>query len=200
LLKWKVIRSSATSVVLDIDWVPVVLPPQGQIPHRMYEIGEDVFVYLKQIAKGQGWVVLDITQSSEEYIWAIIKKIVPELEDGYITIKKIVRMPGKKTKVVVQSNDENIDPIWVLVGQGWDRINIVLSLLEWEKIDYIEHSDNIEDLLRDCLKPAEVRHISIEWNTAKIEVPEHHKALAIGKWASNIKLASLIVWLRIEII
>lgn len=200
LLKWKVIRVSPTTVVLDIDWVPVVLPPQWQIPHRVYEMWEDVFVFLKQIAKWQWWVVLDITQSSEEYIWAILKKIVPEIEDNIIHIDKIVRIAWKKTKVLVSTTDTNVDPIWVMVWQGWDRINIILSLLEWEKIDYVENSDNLEELLRDCLKPAEVTHVVITNTTATVTVPERHKALAIGKWASNIKLAWQITWLRIEIV
>lgn len=145
-------------------------------------------------------MVLDITQASEDYIEAIIKKIVPELEEDIISIKRIVRIAGKKTKVVVQSHDENVDPIGVLVGQGGDRINIVLSLLDGEKIDYIEHTDDREELLKSCLKPAEIHGIEINGNKAKVNVPDKYKALAIGKGASNIKLAGMITGLHIEIV
>lgn len=138
LLKARVIRVHADTVVLDIEGTAVVLTPEGQVPHRVYEPGEEIFVLLKQIGKGQGGIVLDITQSSPDYVEAILKKIVPELEEGLVKIEKIARIPGKKTKILVSSDDERIDPVGVMVGSGGDRINTVLSLLDGEKIDYIE--------------------------------------------------------------
>lgn len=147
LLKAQVIKVHEDTVVLDIDSVPVVLPRQGQIPQRVYEVGEELFVYLKQIGKGKGGVVLDITQSSEDYIEAILKRIIPEIDEGSVVIEKIARIPGKRTKVVVRSTEPDLDPIGVLIGEHGDRINIVLSLLDGEKIDYIEHSDDPEELL-----------------------------------------------------
>jgi N utilization substance protein A len=116
LLKARVIRVHADSVILDIEGTAVVLQPDGQIPNRMYEPGEEIFVLLKQISKDQGSIVLEITQSTTEYIEAILRKIVPELEEGIIVINKIVRIPGKRTKIVVSSNEEKIDPVGVMVG------------------------------------------------------------------------------------
>ena len=201
LLKARVIKVHGESVVLDIEWTPVVLPSDGQIPHRMYELGEEIFVYLKQISKWQWWVILDITQSSEDYIEAILKRIVPEIEEGIISIKRVVRIAGKRTKVLVSSNDVNVDPIGILVGQKWDRINIVLSLLDGEKLDYIEETENKEELIAACLKPADVQKIEMISDTkAKVTVPATQKALAIGKNASNIKLAGQITGLMIEIV
>ncbi len=200
LLKWKIIKSNNTTVVVEIDWVPVVLPPQWQIPHRIYEVWEDIFVYLNKIEKGHWWINLDITQSSKEYIIAILKKIVPELEEWIIEIKKIVRIPWIKTKIVVASNDPNVDPVWVMVGQWWDRINIVLSLLDWEKIDYIPWTEDIVELTKACMKPAEVKDVEVWKNSIKVYVDDKYKAIAIWKWASNVKLASMILWKKIEII
>jgi N utilization substance protein A len=116
LLKARVIRVHADSVILDIEGTAVVLQPDGQIPNRMYEPGEEIFVLLKQISKDQGSIVLEITQSTTEYIEAILRKIVPELEEGIITIEKIVRIPGKRTKIVVVSHEEKVDPVGVMVG------------------------------------------------------------------------------------
>jgi len=200
LMKWKVIKSVNNTVVLDIDWIPVVLPISGQIPGKMYDIWEDIFVFLNDVSKGQWAINLDITQTSESYIEAIIKKIVPEIEDWTVKIHNIVRIPWIKTKVVVSSDDQNIDPIWVMVWQWWDRINIILSLLDWERIDYISHSDNLENLIKQCLKPATVQSVFIKWWLIKVKVPEKQKALAIGKSASNIKLASRLLGSKIEII
>lgn len=199
LLKAKVIRVHWDSVVLDIEWTAVVLLPDGQIPNRVYEPGEEIFVLLKQISKGQWGIVLEINQSSTEYIEAILRKIVPEFEEWVVTIEKIVRIPGKKTKIIVSSNDEKIDPVGVMVGSKWDRINTVLSLLDGEKVDFIENSDDEIQMIRNCLKPAQINSIDIKDKRAIITMDDSQKALAIWKWASNIKLACQLTWYQIEI-
>jgi len=199
LLKAKVIRSQWETVILEAEGTAVVLQPEGQIPHRIYEPNEEIFVYLKQISKGQWGVVLDITQASEEYIEAILKKIVPELEEGIVHIEKIARIPGKKTKIVVSADEENIDPVWVMVGRKGDRINTVLSLLDWEKIDFIEYTEDENKLIRDLLKPAKVDKVEITDKKVFIDMAEDQKPLAIWKGAANIKLASKISGRTIEI-
>jgi transcription termination/antitermination protein NusA len=199
LLKARVIRVHADSVILDIEWSAVVLLPDWQIPNRMYEPGEEIFVLLKQISKDSGGIVLNITQSTPDYIEAILKKIVPELEEWLVVIEKIARAPGKKTKIMVSSTDEKIDPVWVMVWHKWDRINTVLSLLDWEKIDYIEKIEDPIKLIMTCLKPAQIDNIEIKDKKAYITLDESQKALAIWKWASNIKLASQITWYMLEL-
>lgn len=199
LLKAKVIRVHADSVILDIESSAVVLLPDGQIPNRMYEPWEDIFVLLKQISKDSSGIVLNITQSTPDYIEAILKKIVPELEEWLVVIEKIARAPGKKTKIMVSSTDEKIDPVGVMVGHKWDRINTVLSLLDWEKIDYIEKIEDPIKLIIACLKPAQIDSIEIIDKKAYIKLDESQKALAIGKWASNIRLASQITGYTLEL-
>lgn len=199
LLKAKVLRTHSNSVILDIEWASVVLTPEGQIPNRIYEPWEEIFVLLKQISKDSGGIVLNITQSTPDYIEAILRKIVPELEEWLVTIEKMARIPWKKTKILISSNDEKIDPVWVMVWHKWDRINTVLSLLDWEKIDYIEKVDDDVKLIINCLKPAQVDNVEIVDNKAFVTLDESQKALAIGKWASNIKLASQITGYTIEL-
>ncbi len=199
LLKAKVVRVHADSVILDIEWTAVVLLPDGQIPNRVYEPGEEIFVLLKQISKGQWGITLEITQSTTEYIEAILRKIIPELEEGIVGIEKIVRIPGKRTKIIVYSNDQKVDPVGVMVGSKWDRINTVLSLLDGEKIDFIEDTDDPIQLIKNCLKPAIVNHIELKDNKAIVSMDESQKALAIGKWASNVKLATQLTGYQIEI-
>lgn len=200
LLRAKVVKAHANTVVLDIEGIPVVLPADGQIPKRIYEVGEDIFVFLKQISKDSSGITLDITQSSEEYIEAIIHKIVPEVEEGIVRIEKIARAPGIKTKIIVSSTDANVDPVGVMIGHKGDRINILLSLLDGEKVDYIEDTDDLEELVRSCLKPAQVQDYNINGNKVRVTIPENQKAMAIGKWASNIKLAGRLCGVQIEII
>lgn len=92
LLKAKVLRVIAESIVLDIDGATVVLPPEGQVPKRVYNGGEEIIVYLKEISKGSGGINLNITQSGEDFIIALLKRIVPEFEEGKVNIDKIVRI------------------------------------------------------------------------------------------------------------
>ena len=202
LLKAKVIRVHGESVVLDIEQTTVVLPPEGQIPNRSYEPGEEIFVFLKKMSKEGGSIVLDISQTNGEYIGAILEKIVPELADGTINIERIARMAGKKTKVIVSSNDEKIDPVGVMVGHKGDRINTVLSLLDGEKIDFIESDEDTAEFIKKLLKPAQVNSVEIlpDGKKALVKVEEEQKPLAIGKGASNIRLASQIVGMNLEVI
>jgi len=200
LLKAKVLRVIAESIVLDIDGATVVLPPEGQVPKRVYNAGEEIIVFLKEISKWSGWINLNITQSGEDFIIALLKRIVPEFEEGKVNIDKIVRITGKRTKMMVSSDDEKIDPVGVFVGHRGDRINTILSLLNGEKIDIIEDCEDEIRLVMDCLKPAKINSVDITDGKATVQLPEDQKALAIGKWAINIKLASQLTGLRIELV
>ncbi len=132
---------------------------------------------------------------------AILKKIVPEFEEGIVTIEKIGRVAGKRTKILVASTDESIDPVGVFVGHKGDRINTVLSLLDGEKVDFVEDIDDPKELITRLLKPAQVESLEFKDNgkvTARVE--ESQKSLAIGKGACNIKLASQLSGYQIEVI
>ena len=91
-----------------------------------------------------------------------MKRIVPEFEEDKVQIDKIVRITGKRTKIVVSSRDEKIDPVGVFVGPHGDRINTVLSLLNGEKIDFIEYADDEAKLVADALKPARVERVELQ--------------------------------------
>ena len=200
LLKAKVTKVHTDSVILDIEGTTVVLPPESQIPNRPYELGEEIFVFLKKICKEAGGITLEITQASGDYVVAILKKIVPEFEEGIVNIEKIWRIAGKKTKILVSSNDESVDPVGVFVGHKGDRINTVLSLLDGEKVDFVEVVDDPKELIIRLLKPAQVEKIEIKDTKAIVRVEESQKPLAIGKGASNIKLASQLSGYQIEVI
>lgn len=204
LLKAKVLRVISDSVVLDIDGATVVLPPEWQVPNRIYNAGEEIIVFLKQISKWSGGINLDITQAGTEFIEALLKRIVPEFEEGVVRVEKVVRITGKRTKMIVASDDEKVDPIGVFVWHRGDRINTILSLLNGEKIDFIEKiSDDDQGLYKlvmDALKPARVTSVQITDKGAIVDVPEDQKALAIGRGAVNIKLASQLVGMRIELV
>jgi transcription termination/antitermination protein NusA len=111
LLRAKVLRVNGDSIVLDIEGTTVVLGTEGQIPGRIYNPGEEIFVLLREISKGLGGITLTITQSSNDFIEAILRKIVPELEEEKVVIKRIVRIPGKRSKLLVAAIDDKVDPV-----------------------------------------------------------------------------------------
>jgi len=169
-------------VILDIDGTSVVLLPEGQIRGKMYGTGEEIFVLLRKIDKDINGVLLDITQASTDFIESLLQKIIPELQEGRVYIDKIVRIPGKRTKVVVGSNEDNIDPVGVFVGQKGSRIITILTLLDGEKMDFIEFDgDNDAKFVADALKPARITSVEIDGGKAYVTLPEDQKSLAIGK-------------------
>ena len=200
LLKARVTRVHGDSVVLDINGTTVVLPPEGQIPWKNYEPGEEIAVFLKWMKNEAGWSNLEISQANADYIAAILEKCIPELANGTVNIEKIARMAWIKTKVVVSTNDEKVDPVGVMVWYKGERISEILSLLDGEKIDFVEIDPDPEIFLRDLLKPAQIQSIEIKDKKAVIKVDEEQKPVAIWKKASNIKLASQIMWMTLEII
>lgn len=200
LLRAKVLKVNWDSVVLDIDGTTVILPPEWQIPNRLYNPWEEILVLLRQISKWTWWIVLDITQWSTDFIQAILIKLVPELEEGKVKIEKMVRMPWKRTKVLVSSEDERIDPVGVFIGSHWNRITTILSVLDWEKIDFIENHEDAKFLISESLKPARIDNVQIQDNKATVKVAEDQKALAIWKAAINIKLASQLTWYKIDLV
>jgi len=200
LLKSKVLKVIWDNIVLDIEWTTVILPPEWQIPNRVYNIWEQIFVLLKQISKWTWGIVLDITQSSVDFIEVILKKLVPELEEGKVIIKKMVRAAWKRSKVMVSTEDERIDPVGVFIWQHGTRIANILTLLDGEKVDFIEYTEDQAQLIRDALKPARVDSVELSWKKANVSLQPDQKALAIGKWAVNIKLASQLTWYKIEIL
>ena len=200
LLKARVTRVHWDSVVLDVNGTTVVLPPEWQIPWKNYEPGEEIAVFLKWV-KSEWWASnLEISQANADYIAAILEKCIPELDKWIVNIEKIARMAWVKTKVIVSTNDEKVDPVGVMVWYKWERISEILSLLDWEKIDFIEIDDDKEIFLRDLLKPAQIQSIEFKEKKAIIKVDEDQKPIAIWKKASNIKLASQIILMTLEIV
>ena len=126
---------------------------------------------------------------------------IPEVFEKLVEIKKAVRAPGYKSKVVVISNDPNIDPVGTCVGVGGVRIKPILKELEGEKIDVIAWVDSIEGMIKSSLKPAVVNRVEVvDDHNANIWLDEDQRSLAIGKMGQNISLASRLVDMNLHIV
>ena len=168
----------------------VILPLEGQIKWKNYQPGEEIKVLLKQIRKQWSDIILEITQSAPEYVEALMKKYIPEIEEWVVEIIKVARIPWIKSKVIVKTDDTRIDPVGVCVGEWANRISVILDELEWEKLDIVEYIEDNKQLIENIFSPAKINKIEETNDSVLIYADETQKPLLFGKWAINLKLAS----------
>jgi len=151
------------------------------------------------VAKGDYQLILDRT--SPQFIERLIELEIPEVFEGIVEIKKIVRIPGYKTKAVVASSSKEIDPVGTCVGVGGARIKPILRELGQEKIDLIEETSSLETLVRHSLKPAEIDKVEIvdDEQRAIVWLSQDQRSFAIGKMGQNILLASELTGIEIQL-
>ncbi len=186
---------------IKLDETPAFLPRSLSIPDEKCTPGYPVRALLKDILeepRHDNQLILD--RASKEFVEKLFELDIPEVYERLVEIKKIARAPGYKTKVVVASNDKNIDPIGTCVGVGGVRIKPILKELGSEKIDVIIEGDSTEQFISDSLKPAVVNRVDIDDNTAHVWVDEDQRSLAIGKMGQNISLASELTGYRINLV
>ena len=139
-------------------------------------------------------------RASCDFVKGLIEVEIPEVFEGLVEIKKIVRAPGYKTKAILASTSKDIDPVGTCVGVGGARIKPILRELGQEKIDLIEATDSTEDLVRNSLKPAEIDKVEVVGDRkAIVWLAQDQRSYAIGKMGQNIALASKLVGLDIQL-
>jgi N utilization substance protein A len=145
---------------------------------------------------------LILDRASERFLQKLFELEIPEIYEKLVDVKKIVRAPGYKTKIIVVSNDPNIDPVGTCVGVGGSRIKPILKELGSEKIDVIPWIESKEALVRQALKPAQIDRVELldDQDAAKVWLDEDQRALAIGKMGQNISLASRLTGLDIQLV
>ncbi|SHE27108.1 NusA antitermination factor [Marinitoga hydrogenitolerans DSM 16785] len=178
------------------------LPKKEWIPNESLYSGDIIKVYIKSIQKTTKGPKILVTRSSPEFVEELFKMNIPEIEDGIVKIKKIYREPGIRSKIAVYSEDPKIDPVGACIGENGIRISQILEdLKNLEKIDVIKWSDNIEELIKNALAPAQVLNIKLDKKnkTAMVNVPENQLSLAIGKGGQNARAAAKITGWKIDI-
>lgn len=196
-------KCERNGVLVKVSDTFAFLPKSLSIPNEKCVIGFSIRALLKEVLsepRGDNQLILD--RASESFVAKLFELEIPEIFEGIIEIKKIVRIPGYKTKMIVSSSDLNIDPVGTCVGVGGSRIKPILKELENEKIDVIAWNDSLEILIRGALKPAQVESIEIIKNgkEARVLVEDDQRSLAIGKMGQNIVLASRLVGVDIQLV
>ncbi len=187
-------------ILMDVDGNELILPKENQLRGEFYKKGSSLLGVVESAEIVRGKALIKISRSSEKFLEFLLENEIPEISDGVITIRQIVRDPGTKAKVLVESYDDNIDPIGVCVGMKGSRINRVVHELSGETIDIINYTENKELLINRCLKPANISSIKIDEGIANIYMPSTEIGKAVGRGGSNIRLTSKITGLEINII
>ena len=145
--------------------------------------------------------VVVMTRTNEKFLEKLLEQEVPEIEDGLITVKNIVRIPGERAKVAVESYDDRIDPVGACVGMKGSRIHGIVRELKNENIDIVNYTSNIVLYIQRALTPAKVTNIKLdeERKTAAVFLKADQVSLAIGRGGSNIKLASKLTGFEIDV-
>ncbi|MBR3938623.1 MAG: transcription termination/antitermination protein NusA [Bacteroidales bacterium] len=189
-------------LILDEDKIELILPKSEQIPADKYRKGDTIrAVVLKVDLKNNNTPVITLSRTSPIFLERLLESEVPEIYDGLITIKKIVRAPGERSKVAVESYDDRIDPVGSCVGMKGGRIHGIVRELRNENIDVINYTTNSELFIQRALNPAKVSSIKVlpEEGKAEVYMKPEEVSLAIGKGGHNIKLASKITGFEIDV-
>lgn len=188
-------------MVLDDEGNELILPKSEQIPSDYFKKGEAVRAVVAKVDMRNSSPVIILSRTAPEFLERLFELEVPEVFDGLITIKKIVREPGERAKVAVESYDDRIDPVGACVGMKGSRIHGIVRELRNENIDVINYTGNSQLLIQRALSPAKISSIEIneEEGRAKVYLKPDQVSLAIGKGGHNIKLAGKLTGYELDV-
>ena len=189
-------------LVMDEDNNELILPRSEQIPKDFFKKGDTIRAVIERVEMKNGTSpVITLSRTSPAFLERLFEQEVPEIFDGLITIKKVVRIPGERAKVAVESYDERIDPVGACVGVKGSRIHGIVRELCNENIDVINWTSNIQLLVQRALSPAKVSSMTVYEDTKRIRVDLNPSEVssAIGKGGTNIKLAGQLAGYEIDV-
>ena len=188
-------------LVLDEDGNELLLPKTEQIPADYFKKGDSIRAVVYKVDMMNSNPKIIISRTAPEFLQRLFELEVPEIFDGLITIKKIVREPGERAKVAVESYDDRIDPVGACVGMKGSRIHGIVRELRNENIDVIHYTSNINLYVQRALAPAKISSMTVNEEEKKVDVylQPDEVSLAIGKGGYNIKLASMLTGYQIDV-
>jgi len=188
-------------LLLDAEGNELILPKPEQISKDRFRKGDNVRAIVHRVEMHNGNPRIVMSRTSPAFLERLFESEVPEVYDGLIAIKKVVREPGERAKVAVESYDDRIDPVGACVGMKGSRIHSIVRELENENIDVINYTDNFELYIQRALSPAKIGSMKIDQDHGRVSVflKPDQVSLAIGKGGQNIRLASKLVGLEIDV-
>jgi N utilization substance protein A len=188
-------------ILLDNEDNELVLPKGEMIPKDRFKKGETIRAVIHKVEMSNGTPRIILSRVSPVFLERLFEQEIPEIYDGTISIRKIVREPGERAKVAVESFDDRIDPVGACVGMKGSRIHGIVRELQNENIDVINYTDNLELLVARTLSPAKLNSMAIDKERRRISVylNSDQVSMAIGRGGQNIKLAGKLVGYEIDV-
>jgi N utilization substance protein A len=194
-------REEYGNVIVDVGRGEAVLRRDQKIGRESYRNGDRIRAYIRDVRSEVRGPQIFLSRTAPEFMAELFKMEVPEIYDGIIEIKAVARDPGSRAKIGVISYDNSIDPVGACVGMRGSRVQAVVNELQGEKIDIIPWNDDAPTFLVNALQPAEVSKVVLDEEAERIEVvvPDEQLSLAIGRRGQNVRLASQLTGLDIDI-
>ncbi|MGG7663470.1 transcription termination factor NusA [Dyadobacter sp. BHUBP1] len=188
-------------IIVDSEGNELSLPRTEQISKDRFRKGESVKSVIHKVEMNNGSPKITLSRTSPVFLERLFEVEIPEIYDGIISVRKVVREPGERAKVAVESYDDRIDPVGACVGMKGSRIHSIVRELGNENIDVINYTDNLELLISRALSPAKVSSMQIDRDAKRVSVflKPDQVSLAIGKGGQNIKLAGKLVGMEIDV-
>lgn len=194
-------RRERKNVMIDLGSVEGILAPNEQVATEDYSFNKRLNVYVLEVKKTTKGPQIYVSRTHPELIKRLFEREVPEIYDGIVEIKSVAREAGSRTKIAVCSNEWDVDAVGACVGQNGNRVNVIVSELQGEKIDIVIWNEDPRKFIAAALSPSKVIHVSVDEETksARVIVPDYQLSLAIGKEGQNARLAAKLTGFRIDI-
>jgi len=194
-------RFDREGIVIDLGRTEAILPRREQLPKEVYKRGQRVRAYILDVKKTTRGPQIILSRKHPNLLKRLFELEVPEIYEGIVEIKAVVREAGERTKIAVFSKDEKVDCVGACVGMRGSRVKNIVRELSGERIDIIKWSENIEDYIAAALSPAKVSSVSVNKEKKRIEVivEDDQLSLAIGKRGQNVRLASRLTGWEIDV-
>ncbi|MFK7751959.1 MAG: transcription termination factor NusA [Sedimentitalea sp.] len=201
IINGQVKREEYGNVIVDVGAGEAILRRNEKIGRESYRPNDRIRCYIKDVRREPRGPQIFLSRTAPEFMAELFKMEVPEIYDGIIEIKAVARDPGSRAKIAVISYDNSIDPVGACVGMRGSRVQAVVNELQGEKIDIIPWNEDQPTFLVNALQPAEVTKVVLDEEAERIEVvvPEEQLSLAIGRRGQNVRLASQLTGLDIDI-
>lgn len=220
LVDGEVSREDNHYIFINLDGVEAAMNKHDQMPNEHYRTHDHVQVYVTRVLKDTKGPQVFVSRTAPDLLKRLFEKEVPEISQGIVEIKGIVREAGDRAKVAVYSHDPNVDPVGTCVGPRGSRVQNIVNQLGGENIDIVKYEEEPEDFIRNALNPADVRGVIFDPNNGEVEenpnsddpdaeprihrgctvvVPDSQLSLAIGKRGQNVRLAAQLTGYKIDI-
>ncbi|MGY9049439.1 transcription elongation factor NusA [Puniceibacterium antarcticum] len=202
IINGQVKREEYGNVIVDVGRGEAILRRNEKIGRESYRPNDRIRCYIKDVRREARGPQIFLSRTDPQFMAELFKMEVPEIYDGIIEIKAVARDPGSRAKIAVISYDSSIDPVGACVGMRGSRVQAVVNELQGEKIDIIPWNEDIPTFLVNALQPAEVTKVVLDEDAERIEVvvPNEQLSLAIGRRGQNVRLASQLTGLDIDIL